>query len=368
LTTYHTCYTLARTALLIELGGSHDETLYTQLRFLKHAGYYTILACDPKVFKKVRDYDCVDLLWECRVGRGFLSDWKAILDLRSQAIEAGVTAVIFNTAQNELVRNLCLLPFPKTVRIAGVLHNLRKLEGSFTQRVISRRIKHYYLLAHYLKDLVPARVRKNFWFEAFYPMYFKKYESLPATSKPADEVWVGIPGAVEYSRRDYEGIARALAQLEHKPNICFLLLGNAFHPQGNGPQFSALIKELGVENHFRLWNHYVDNPEFHAYVQSCDALMMAIHPANADYEDYIKRQITGAWNLAFAYQKPLLLEAGFSKLKDFIDTGIFYSIAELPAFLQKLPELLSSQPNEPFLGPDWSFEVQAKRYTQFLEG
>ncbi len=353
-------------AALIELGGSHDINLYTQLRFLKHGGYHTTLIVDRKLHKQVTELDHVDELRVYDVeGSGF-QNFKTMMRLRRFLIDGGFTQVVFNTAQGPLVRALCLFPYPAHIGFSGSLHSLHKLKGSITQNIISRRLKKYFLLARFLRPKVSKYPIGNLRFEVFYPMFYMAFPNEPTVQKPAGEIWIGIPGVVEYVRKDYIGLAHALAKLDKKLPLKFLLLGSADHKAGNGAEFKALINELGVAEYFKFWNGYVSNEDFHAYSKASDAIMPLIHPKGDPENVYTEYQISGAWNMAYGYKKPLLLASEFASLEDFAKYGIFYTEETLPEVLKNLRAVIASQ-GELYTEPVWQFEYQAKRYVDFIE-
>lgn len=356
-------------AALIEIDGSHDECLYSQLCFLKQGGYHTTLICSDNLEKQVTDFDHTDEKVFFKLeGRSKLEQWRELWLIRNQIVNNGIRTVILNSTHGSRIRNFTLLPFPAATQFFGTLHGINKLKGSLTQKLISRKIKNYFLLNDYLKEnlsliSVPGGLR----FESYYPIFFPSFRNMPAISKPADEYWIGIPGQIEYKRRDYETLVKAFASLAVQPNYKFLLLGKSTHRDGNGKELKALIAQLGVKDRFVFWDGFMENGVFHAYLKQCDVIMPLIHPGNDGFDKYLIYQISGGYNLAFAYQKPLLMLKDFERYEDFRENAVFYELEQLGTVLSNLPEQVDRIKNGLYQQPKWSFGYQSRKYLDFID-
>jgi len=357
-----------RKIAFIELHGTHEECIYSQLLFLKQGGHDTTFFYETQSRERSERMNpgCHTLAFSVRGKKG-LSYWRALWALRNGIIKGGFDTVIFNTAHGNLVRDFVLLPFPGRIRFFGTMHGINKLSGSITQKIISRRVCHYLLLNDYLKDnLKGMSYSPHLRFESFYAMYFPAFPEAAPLSKPANELWIGIPGQVEYKRRDYEGLVRAFAALKDKPPYRFLLLGNDCHRDGNGPELRKLIERHGLGTYFRFTG-YLDYPEFHNLLRHCDVIAPLIHPGNDGFEKYLIYQISGAYNLAFAYKKPLIILKDFERYEDFRENAVFYELGKLPEVLEKLPQALAAKADILYRHPKWNFEYQCRRYLRFID-
>lgn len=353
-------------AALIEIDDSHDECLYSQLLFLQKGGYHTTLVCSEKLRPQVEGFGADETLFyefKNKKGRARMQELRR---MRDTLAAEGIRTIIFNSAHGHLIRDFLFLRFPKDTRFFGTLHGINKLRGSFTQWLISRRIRHYFLLNDYLVQNLPMVPHQGLAFQSYYPMFFPVFPGGRVIDKPAGEFWVCIPGQVEYKRRDYETLVRTFAALPEKPDLKFLLLGKSDHAHGNGPELRQLIASLGVTDYFRFWPGFVDNATFHEYLQACDVVMPLIHPGNDGFEKYLVYQISGAYNLAFAYRKPLLMLEPFSRYSDFRENSLFYSLDDLGTALQQLPEHTADLLPSLYRDPKWSFEAQQERYLAFI--
>jgi len=354
-------------AALIEIYDSHDVNLYSQLLFLTRSGYEVTLICSERIKDQIKDYDAGQetIYVNCTTKKG-LALWKELWKIRSIILARGIQTVIFNTAHSNPVRNFCLLPFPHYIRFYGTLHGVNKLTGSLTQKIISRRINSYYLLSDYMMEKAKQVPHEGLRFGIFYPIFHPHFRDVQIREKPEGTVWIAIPGAVEYKRRDYLTLIEHLARLKVKPRIQFLLLGNGDHPHGNGPEVRQRVKELELEDYFLFFSGFMENAVFHKYIKQSDAIIPLIHPINKDMEKYLENQISGSFHLAFGYKKPLLMHEWYQRYDDFMETSIFYTMDNLGQVLTDLPKLLN-EPVDRFSNPKWTLEAQTSSYLRLLE-
>jgi len=84
----------------------------------------------------------------------------------------------------------------------------------------------------------------------------------------------------------------------------------------------------------------------------------------ADFSLY-ENKVSGSFNLAFAYKKPLICEEKFSVFEDFRENGIFYH-------RQNMIDVINSSASQNenhhrfYRNEKWTFEYQSNRYLRFL--
>ena len=352
---------------LLEIDGTHEECVYSQLLFLKKGGYETAFIYEADLKKKLQDMNAGNLEVPFSIkGKKGLEYWKTLWSIRNYLVTHEYRTIIFNSTHGNLIRNFTLLPFPAGYRFFGTLHGINKLHGSFTQRIISRRIRNYYLLNDYLKEnLKEVPYDKSLRFESFYPIYFPEFSGQPKIEKPADELWVGIPGQVEYKRREYENLVRAFGALKEKPKYRFLLLGDDKHRDSDAERLKEVIRSCKVEEYF-VFTGYLSYPAYHAYLKQCDVIAPLIHPGTEGYRKYFFYQITGGYNLAFAYKKPLMMLSEFKRYADFEENAVFYTLEGIGEMLQHLKVRLEEVRGRMYRSSKWEFDYQAKQYLDFL--
>jgi hypothetical protein len=349
-------------AALIELGGSHDECLYAQVRFLKESGYNVHLICTSNLEKQVSDFDDVDtFLYFDFDGASLLQAMAYLLRIRQHIIRNNITQVIFNSAEGNRVRNLTLLPFPASVQFSGTIHNSHKLLKSSSQGIISRKVKKYFVLNDYILPHVANS--RNVAVESFYPIFFPKFEEV-ALPKKEGELWVCIPGQVDHNRRDYRSLLDAVTQHKLAPNVKFIVLGRDKNPDAG---LTLWLKQDGLIEHFIVFDEFIPNEVFHSYLAQSDVIMPLVHPGLPKFDQYLRYKITGAINLAFAYRKPLLIHNVFKEIPDFKENSVFYSSENLSQTLTQLPDLLQTIKPQLYQQPKWDFNYQQQKYIRFIE-
>ncbi|WP_281615378.1 hypothetical protein [Flammeovirga sp. SubArs3] len=334
---------------LIELGGSHAECLYSQLLFLKTIKAEVTLIYDPRLELTVRDFidefDNTILLPEPE-GAFFY-----YLKLRKIIINNQFDKVIFNTGQGDVCKKICALPFPKTIEFLGLLHNTKKLYGSFGQKIISSKVKKYFVLSDYLLEKTAPFTNKKFL--PFYPIYFKPYPV--KINKPEGEIWITIPGAILLERREYVRLLECLENIDFDKRIKFIFLGGG--PKEEVDIVKGLIEKTLHPDNFLYWSEHVINDDFHSYLQLSDYIMPLINIL--DGYDF---RISGTFNLAYAYNKTMLIHKSLN-MDEFQENSIIYDYDGIEELLKTILTLkkIDYKAQDKF-----NFDYQAQQYTEFL--
>jgi len=351
---------------LIELYDSHDELLFSQALFLQRSGIQTLLIVSERhrAFAASFGFGQEVIPTYCSGKKG-PALWKELWRIRKIILDMGVKVLIFNTAHSNPVRNFSLLSFPADVRFFGTLHGVNKLEGSLTQSLISRKIKHYFLLNDYMLEKALRIANRALKFSVYYPLFQPAFQVKELVARKPGELWVCIPGLVEYKRRDYPSLVEALSGLAKKPAVRFIILGNGTHAHGNGAELQKLVQERNLEDYFLFFDGFVDHDQFHSYLQASDVVMPLTHPINAELMKYAEDQITGSFNLAFGYRKPLLMHEYYKRYPDFQENALFYSLEGLGTFLENLEQNLQEE-HAFYQNPKWGLDFQTKNYVGFL--
>lgn len=346
---------------LVEMGGSHDECLYAQILYLKSAGHHVTLICNFSLKANIDYFDGLDEVHFIELRSG-LKQWIDLRIIRKILVRGKFDRIVFNTAQGNVLKNLFLLPKPKGARRFGVIHNLRKLEKSHSQKVITRNLEGYFVLNDYLLDQMSDTIKHQVDLHPLYTVFYPNYPSRKLDKEP-NEVWVCIPGQVELSRRDYETLFESIEKFGIKDHIKLLFLGRCEHADGDGSYVKKRISELSIESNIILWDSFIDTDEFYGMLKASDYILPLIHPEHESYALY-EYQISGSFNLAFGFKKPLLMESSFSSYKDFKDTSVFYKTNELMDIInkQKSPSSTVYYSNK-----KWDFEELKKSFLKSLD-
>lgn len=324
---------MPRTAALVELGGSHDECLYSQAAFLKDGGFDVQLVVSEDLRPRVEAYDNVAGIHTVTVEGGELGSLKTAWRLHRLARLIGARLVVFNTVHGAMVRWFTLLP-GGGYDLAGVVHNILKLRDSTGQKIISRRIRRYLVLNDYLLD---NRVDDlDVELDWFYPIFFPKYVAVDPGRDP-HELWACVPGKVDFKRRDYEGLLKSLVDGDMPSGLRILFLGG-FEDEATRARVADLVTATGRPEAFTFLEGFTDHGTYQSHLAASDLVLPLLHPGTARFHEYSGVQISGAFNLAFAHRVPLLMERSFEKYRAFEDNSLFYDLQGLPATLAALVE------------------------------
>ncbi|CAM1341067.1 hypothetical protein [Tenacibaculum amylolyticum] len=341
---------------IVEISESHEECIFSQVSFMKDAGYSVSLIAHPKVIQQAKSYaSYFSNIIE------FDGDVKGIKIRMRKSIQLfnllkKYDKVMFNTASSsKIIRNaVFLLNFKKTSCV-GVIHDVSKLSSSFTQKVISTKIKKYVALS---EDLVAAaKVPSDIKLASFYPIFFpnQEYEDM---KKNKEEIWICIPGRVFFSRRDYRFLIEQLANQTGLDNrIKFIILGNI--NTTDGIQFKEEINGLNLQNYFVFFEKFIENATYYNYLKSSDYILPLL---NKNDKSYVNQKITGTFNLAYAYKKTMLNDEYYKVIPNLLAKSYFYTDNSFINVLNSLSDKKGKQYEE----EKWTYKFQQQQYINFL--
>ncbi|MGB7395165.1 MAG: glycosyltransferase [Pricia sp.] len=356
---------------IVELRESHEECIYTQLRFLKEAGHRVTLILNSVLERQVADYaHQADEVRYFEMSRSGLFH-KIGRQRQLFGILKKFDKLVLNTAHSySVLRNLTvLLRFSKTECI-GVLHDTKKLQGSLTQRIISQKVKKYFVLNDTLlpenqtenrteNNQPKENIDRDIKLQSFYPIFFPDYEPVPVYKQ--QEIWIGIPGRLDYRRRNYDFLVDALIKIPNLKRVRFLILGKVDRDSPAGFRFYKSLEDAGQLKRFKLFHSFVDNADFHSYLKACDYIMPMLHTDEA----YFRYKISGAFNLAFAYKKPLVCHKSFKNIPDLRDNSLFFDPESFPALIEAIDAGTVESPAT-YTDEKWGYRFQQGRYLDFI--
>lgn len=346
---------------VVELGGSHDECLLSQFYALKSRGCYIMFVTTQDVYvRNTAFYLLVDEFKIIHFTKKALADFLKMYALNTFFHKEGFSKVILNTAQGGHMRNLCLTAH-KAIEFIGIIHTLKKFEGSFTQKLIHYKIKKYFVLNDYFVErIVPP---KGIEVVSFYPLRFPNFET--EIDKNEEEKWITIIGGVENRRKDLTGSIPLMKQLIEK-GFRFIFLGKSDINHQDVISFVTFLKDAGIQKHVQLFDSFVSAELFDAYLKKTDLIWPMVHPNTPSAKEYFKNQISGAMNVSFAYKIPLFIhEEYLSQWKDFA-FAVPYSLEDFAFQVERTYEhlfevKLKLQANEKF-----NPLVQEAKYIDFI--
>jgi hypothetical protein len=340
---------------LIELGRSHTECLYSQFLFLSRK-YDVEIICNSflkELTSRIREECCISY-FDVVKNSDFLSKLKKYL------ISSGFDKIIFNSIQEKYAKKLALNLFFNKLEIIGLLHRSDKLSGSFSFFILSFKIKKYFVLHDYLlQNLKPKRVRVKSFYAVFYP----KYELTDKYRKKPDEVWITVPGSVEFKRRDYFSLLEPLNTKKLGKNIKIIFLGRYMHRKEESSYVNNIISQNDLANHFILFPNSVENEIFFSVINQTDYFLPLIH-LDKDNKSIYDNQISGTFNLSIGFKKIMLIEDKWSDKYSFTENTIIYKKENLIDTINELQELKKPDFHE---NKKFSLENQAISYNKFLD-
>ena len=345
--------------LLLEAASSHDECLYTQWEALKSAGVEVELAVDEQVASRLQLPDA-----RIHVVRTSESTNTDIVRAVSKLIKQGKPdLVVFNTAQGRFVRDLALRFLLRKVRFVGLIHTTRKFKGSFTQKIISLKIKSYLFLARFLLD--QCKDKSTGRMDFFYPLDFPGARQAKAAF-PSKRI--AIIGGVEERRKDLNALLDMMQQ-DGSTDVHFVFLGRTDRSKPEVQRFCEKLDELELSSRVRLFDEFISHELFNQELAQADYILPLVHPGTPSAEQYFSNQIPGAMNVALAFTIPLLIEESYRQISELQDAAFYYKTEEFGLLLEKLSAAQHEQKVAQMKANlMYQTEVQRTRYLSFLQG
>ena len=351
------------TVAIIEFGKSHDECLLSQINALIEKDDRVLLICQKDIWNRNRFLEpLVDDFIPFVTFSSWFKNIKQLLFLRKMLLQKGVQKIVFNTAQGSLVRDFTIIA-PSKIELTGILHTIKKLQNSFTQKIISKKIKKYLVLNKTLYQR--ANKSNKLKLDYFYPLEFPSTQK--AVKKIDGEVWVIIPGELEQRRKDLFGSLPLMKQaIKQCPNIQFIFLGKSNPKKPDVQEFLSLFKKNKISDNLVCFDRFLPFDEFLSYIKKADFLWPMVHPNTDSAQEYFSNQISGTINLSFSYNIPLLIHEYYHSWEDFKEFALLYSFSDfskkfiLPSSqLKDIQERLSQE-------SIFAIKTQRKRYYDFL--
>ena len=200
---------------------------------------------------------------------------------------------------------------------------------------------------------------KKIRLQSFYPIYFPSFSN--PLHKPGNEVWLVIPGSIDFKRRDYNRLIHALKKSSPPENLKFVLLGRLNSAFEDGKTLLESISKHNLQHYFITFESFIPNEVFHAYIKNADFVL----PLLVLQDAYLKYKISGSFNLAFAYKKPMLCHNFFEPIPDISKNAVFYDSNSLSEVVQTL-SCNKTTSKALYTDPKWDFDFQRDRYITFL--
>jgi hypothetical protein len=345
---------------ILEIGGSHDECLYSQFFALKSLGRETYFISSNALWNRNTQLKgVVDHFIPFEMEKKGLKDFLKTRELNRFFVKENISKVVFNTAQGAHVRNFCLTASNK-VGFIGIIHTINKFKNSFTQKIIHRKIKKYFVLNDYLLSQVspPSGIEVR----SFYPLRFPRFDK--AIPKTENECWIIIIGGVEFRRKDLIGSIELMSTINDNVRFIFLGKSDQYHPDVLA--FREALQQSSLFNQVLLFDSFVDEKTYDAYLKNADFIWPMVHPGTPSADEYFKNQISGAMNISFAYKIPMLVHEAYTQQWPDLKYAFSYTLDGFKSDFQNAQRNLNVMKDSMCQIEKFSSYYQEQQYLNFL--
>jgi len=351
---------VSKRVAILEFQESHHECLYTLVRLFQDSGYEVHLFLNAKIKPRVRHLQSLrvpmhymDLSTKLR---RYVQVW---LSLRYQFLQLGIDTVYLNTAERNTVLKFLALPFLRPTQVLGTLHNVQNLYRRQKRQLnINKRIDVCFVLSDYILDHAKIKV-PEVHFESLYSIFYPDIQLKEKLHKPSEEKWIVVPGGIDFNKRDYNFLKKLVLPENYK----IIFLGVPHHPD----QHNLFVKFLTHFNTEQIvyFSDFIEKSIFMEYIKKADFILPLIHRNTGNFADFKTGKISGAFNLAFGYQKLLLMDKAFQDIEDFQDTSLFYDSEKVSSLTLLLTQDI--QNTNFFRLEKWEYSHQLKAFNTILD-
>lgn len=346
---------------VVEIGGSHDECLLSQFFALKHTGCCIHFVGTEELWQRNEVFhSLVDVFVPIKVGQGAIADFMTMRRLNGYFTAKKIEKVILNTAQGGHVRNLCLTA-KKSTEFIGIIHTLRKFNGSFTQKVISRKVKKYFVLNTFFLDHISPQ--KGIRLKAFYPLRFPTFEDSSRVTKNFTQI--AVIGGVENRRKDLMGSLTLMESILDL-DIRIVFLGKSDPKKEEVLAYKKALEERGLQEKVILFDDFVDAQRFDEVLKSTDFIWPMVHPETESAKEYFRNQIPGALNVALGYKIPLFVHREYASSWSDLHTAATYALETFRQDFGKAIENHQMLSDELAQNKKYSLAYQEENYVKFI--
>ncbi len=354
--------TINKNIALLEYGGSHTECMYTQIEALKEQSYNIFLICNKSLVPKFTDKSVFSEILLLNDTNKKLTNKEKIQDFlktRRFTKKNNIHSLVINTLEFRHLKYLLTIPLPYIKNYIGIVHYSRYINTSGTFRKLYKRINKIFFLSDFLLEKM-EKPSRPLMLSSFYPICYPHYSDY-ILEKPDNEFWLCSPGAITPHNKDISFLLDTLSENEVADNIKIILLGVP------DSETKARLEAINHKNIVYFTEHIPQNA-MDAYMKASDMILPLIHSNTDMYGNF---RISGTYNLAYGYQKPMFVEEHLqAKMKEMEGISITYNlynfvdklceVANKPEIYQKA---LYAIENHPYLNT----KTQCKKFIELIE-
>ncbi len=357
---------IPRNVLIIEVGGSHMENVYTLVHLLCLKKARVSLLVNHKLRELIREKEKFYQIYDVPDTIQGVEKIKLCWKIRNIIKKEKIDILIFGTVESKPVRNI--MPFLPGITIAGIIHDAQKMDRSGTFRyVYPFKIKKYIVFGNYILNGLHNYSRNKLF--PFFPSYFPKPAEASITDKKVHEKWIVLPGGINSNRKDYIPLLEEIKKKPLPPNLKLIFLGKL---PADEEAVATLIQTINAKEEKILffYDTYVCYDQFHRYMLAADFILPLIKIESDSV--FSNTRVSGAYHLAYGYHVPLLLPASYATNTDLTRIAVYYDNFEaLSAIFDKIAkdDTLADAFKPVFKDlPFLNYENEADKLMQFLNG
>ncbi len=350
--------------ILLELSKSHTEILYPQIDFLYSSGYIPVIFINENLNIGTSIISQLPEIIKIKTDN-FLQRCCAYLKLLKYCKYHKIKNICLNTAQGSIAREFVLFFYFSKINIIGILHESDKLIKSISQKIISKKIKKYFVLSDYIKNYTDTLNLRKIRVEYLISSLSKEINH----KIDGNTFKICIPGEVSVLRKNYQFLLDKVKK-EAKfinDNITFILAGNPRNE--NDKKIFNEFRNPNINRFFNTFENFIEEDKFYKIISDSDIILPLVDNKTHYFDKYHNVKISGAFNLAYLFKKPLLMHESFSDVKSFRIISIFYNNFNFTDILNNLSKnkntlknIVSNYQNNEI----YSFDFNRKKFISYL--
>lgn len=344
--------------VLIEIGGSHDECLISQMEALTAAHIKPLLITTKKIIERnpaFQDYCHEVHQIEDDLDKRVL---LKVLMLEYSALKKAYPnhKVVLNTAQGWVMKRFCVRNLFSRIEFIGIFHDALKYKSSLGQRLIRLKVRKSIFLADFLIEFCGNP--KNTI--SFYPIFSKK----ELIKHEHNGINIAVIGGVETIKKDLEGFKKKIASAI-PTHVTYYFLGKSDEKWPEVIEFKSFLTENGLLEKVILFDEFLSEEIFIEHLAKIDAVLPLIHPNTPSGDIYFRSKISGSMHVALTHKIPLLLHDSLENIEELKHAAKYYNFDTFPSILEEITVLKRVEANMR-KSKAYNFQTQQDKYIKFI--
>jgi len=329
---------------LIEPCHSHTEVVVPTLDLLYEA--YEIYLIAPRslfeldLLRSTQSlYRAVPIDWQQRHPR-----WRRFLRMPAkyftmrQLVNQIAPCCVFFTSTYREIDLLLIARYFKHVPKAQIIHNfqyflrpgMHRLYEQFDLNLVISEEVHKYILEHH-----PQYASLDYFLPISFDCFFRLHPLRNPSGVPTGPIQLGVFGAVDQGRRNYEGLFQSLRCWRRKSGAAPFVV----HIVGKLPkEYRRFIARYELDELVRYYDHYVSFEEMFRVLRMVDIVLFLIDSTSSYRQTYNRYKISGSSNLIKGFRKVCASSRDFPVESILRDKCFFYDGAQLEQLFEAIAD------------------------------